>query len=321
MVKPNVNARQNAINTIRRNGLKRKLNYVKSHYLLYLMLLLPIAYYIVFHYRPMYGIVIAFKNYSIFKGIADSAWCGLQNFKKLFAIKEFSRAIVNTIRLNVLCLVFSFPAPILLALMLNELKSRNFKKVTQTILYLPHFLSWVIIGGLVSTLFATNTGLINNALVSLGMNRIPWLSENKWWIVMYVLVSVWQSIGYGAIIYMSAMSSIDQEIYEAARVDGCSRFKMMYLITLPSIKTTIVIMLILKIGGMMSIGFEQPQMLKNAMVNDVGDVISTFIYRYGIQNAKHSLSTAAGLLQSVINFVLVMSANAVSRKISDESIW
>lgn len=133
MVKPNVNARQNAINTIRRNGLKRKLNYVKSHYLLYLMLLLPIAYYIVFHYRPMYGIVIAFKNYSIFKGIADSAWCGLQNFKKLFAIKEFSRAIVNTIRLNVLCLVFSFPAPILLALMLNELKSRNFKKVTQTI--------------------------------------------------------------------------------------------------------------------------------------------------------------------------------------------
>lgn len=242
-------------------------------------------------------------------------------FKKLFAIKEFSRAIVNTIRLNVLCLIFSFPAPILLALMLNELKSRNFKKVTQTILYLPHFLSWVIIGGLVSTLFATNTGLINNALASLGMNRIPWLSENKWWIVMYVLVSVWQSIGYGAIIYMSAMSSIDQEIYEAARVDGCSRFKMMYLITLPSIKTTIVIMLILKIGGMMSIGFEQPQMLKNAMVNDVGDVISTFIYRYGIQNAKHSLSTAAGLLQSVINFVLVMSANAVSRKISDESIW
>lgn len=162
---------------------------------------------------------------------------------------------------------------------------------------------------------------ISNALASLGMNRIPWLSENKWWIVMYVLVSVWQSIGYGAIIYMSAMSSIDQEIYEAARVDGCSRFKMMYLITLPSIKTTIVIMLILKIGGMMSIGFEQPQMLKNAMVNDVGDVISTFIYRYGIQNAKHSLSTAAGLLQSVINFVLVMSANAVSRKISDESIW
>lgn len=307
--------------SLRQKQRAQKLNYIRSHYLLYLMLILPIAYYLLFHYRPMYGLVIAFKKYSIFKGVAASPWNGLENFRKLFAIKEFSRAIVNTIRLNVLCLLFSFPAPILLALLLNELKSKNFKKVTQTILYLPHFLSWVIIGGLVSTLFATNTGLVNNALVAIGLDRVPWLSDNTCWIVMYVLVSVWQSIGYGAIVYMSAISGIDQEIYEAARVDGCSRFKMMYLITLPSIKTTIVIMLILKIGGMMSIGFEQPQMLKNAMVNDVGDVISTFVYRYGIKNAKHSISTAAGLLQSIINFALVVSANAISRKISDESIW
>lgn len=305
----------------RKSAARAKLQYIRSHYLLYLMLLLPIAYYIIFHYLPMFGITIAFKDYSIFKGIAASPWSGMKNFNKLFSIREFSRAIVNTIRLNVLCLLFSFPAPIILALLLNELTSKSFKKVTQTILYLPHFLSWVIIGGLVSTLFATNSGLINNGLAALGLKRVPWLSDNGWWIVMYVLVSVWQPIGYGAIVYMSAISGIDQEIYEAARVDGCSRFKMMYLITLPSIRTTIVIMLILKIGGMMSIGFEQPQMLKNAMVNDVGDVISTFIYRYGIQNAKHSLSTAAGLLQSVINFALVITANGVSRKISDESIW
>lgn len=300
---------------------KRKLGYVRKHYLLYLMLALPIAYYIVFHYVPMYGVTIAFKNFSIFKGIGESPWVGFENFTKLFQIKEFSRAIWNTIRLNLLCLLFSFPAPIILALFLNEINSPRFKKVTQTILYLPHFLSWVIIGGLVTTLFATNNGIVNNALAALGVDRIAWLAENGPWTVMYVIVTVWQGIGYGAIVYLSAIAGIDQEIYEAARVDGCSRFKMMYLITLPSIRTTIVVMLILAVGGLMSIGFEKPQMLKNAMVNDVADVISTFTYRYGIENAKYSISTAAGLLQSVINFILVVSANAFSRKILDESIW
>ena len=246
---------------------------------------------------------------------------GFANFEKIFNIPEFTRALFNTIRLNFLNLLVCFPAPIILALLLNEIKGKHFKKITQTVLYLPHFLSWVIIGGLVSVLFATQAGLINQALVSIGLERIPWLGDGFWWIVMYVLVSLWQSIGYGAIVYLSAISGIDQEIYEAARVDGCSRFKMMYLITLPSIRPTIVIMLILKVGGMMSIGFEQPQMLKNQMVNDVGDVLSTFTYRYGIENAKYSISTAAGLFQSVINFVLVLSANAFSRKISDEGIW
>lgn len=301
--------------------LQKKLTYVKNHYLLYVMLLLPIAYYVIFHYYPMYGVTIAFKNFSIFKGVWDSPWVGLANFEKIFNIPEFTRALINTIRLNFLNLIVCFPAPIILALLLNEIKGKYFKKITQTVLYLPHFLSWVIIGGLVSVLFATQAGLINQGLVALGFERIPWLGDGFWWIVMYVVVSLWQSIGYGAIVYLSAISGIDQEIYEAARVDGCSRFKMMYLITLPSIRPTIVIMLILKVGGMMSIGFEQPQMLKNQMVNDVADVLSTFTYRYGIENAKYSISTAAGLFQSVINFVLVLSANTLSRRISDEGIW
>lgn len=312
---------QKSASALRPSPLKKKLMYVKNHYLLYVMLILPLAYYIVFHYYPMYGVTIAFKNFSIFKGVWDSPWVGFANFEKIFNIPEFTRALFNTIRLNFLNLLVCFPAPIILALLLNEIKGKHFKKITQTVLYLPHFLSWVIIGGLVSVLFATQAGLINQALVSIGLERIPWLGDGFWWIVMYVLVSLWQSIGYGAIVYLSAISGIDQEIYEAARVDGCSRFKMMYLITLPSIRPTIVIMLILKVGGMMSIGFEQPQMLKNQMVNDVGDVLSTFTYRYGIENAKYSISTAAGLFQSVINFVLVLSANAFSRKISDEGIW
>ena len=312
---------QKSASALRPSPLKKKLMYVKNHYLLYVMLILPLAYYIVFHYYPMYGVTIAFKNFSIFKGVWDSPWVGFANFEKIFNIPEFTRALFNTIRLNFLNLLVCFPAPIILALLLNEIKGKHFKKITQTVLYLPHFLSWVIIGGLVSVLFATQAGLINQALVSIGLERIPWLGDGFWWIVMYVIVSLWQSIGYGAIVYLSAISGIDQEIYEAARVDGCSRFKMMYLITLPSIRPTIVIMLILKVGGMMSIGFEQPQMLKNQMVNDVGDVLSTFTYRYGIENAKYSISTAAGLFQSVINFVLVLSANAFSRKISDEGIW
>ena len=312
---------QKSASALRPSPLKKKLMYVKNHYLLYVMLILPLAYYIVFHYYPMYGVTIAFKNFSIFKGVWDSPWVGFANFEKIFNIPEFTRALFNTSRLNFLNLLVCFPAPIILALLLNEIKGKHFKKITQTVLYLPHFLSWVIIGGLVSVLFATQAGLINQALVSIGLERIPWLGDGFWWIVMYVLVSLWQSIGYGAIVYLSAISGIDQEIYEAARVDGCSRFKMMYLITLPSIRPTIVIMLILKVGGMMSIGFEQPQMLKNQMVNDVGDVLSTFTYRYGIENAKYSISTAAGLFQSVINFVLVLSANAFSRKISDEGIW
>lgn len=285
------------------------------------MLFLPLCYYILFHYVPLYGITIAFQDYSIFAGISGSPWTGFQNFQKIFAIAEFSRAVRNTLFLNVLNLLVGFPAPIILALMLNEVKNGIYKKVTQTVLYLPHFLSWVIIGGLITNLFATNYGLVNQGLASIGLPKIPWLSENGWWVFMYIFVSVWQGIGWGAIIYLSAITGIDQEMYEAAKVDGCSRIGMMFKITLPSISTTIVIMLILRVGGMMSIGFEQPQMLKNAMVNDVGDVLSTFIYRYGIENNKFAISTAAGLFQSLINFVLVLSANAISRKISDSSIW
>lgn len=303
-------------------GKKRgTLGYIKQHYPLYLMLLLPLFYFIIFHYIPMGGLVIAFKDFNLKKGIWDSTWCGIDNFARLYATSKFWKAFKNTIVLNVLSLLIGFPAPILLALLLNEVRSRRCKKIVQTIVYLPHFLSWVIIGGMAVQIFATNGGMINIIFQKLGLHAVPFLSEAGAWIGTYIGISVWQSIGWGAIIYISAISSVDQEQYEAARVDGCNRFKMMYKITLPNIMPTIIIMLILKIGGMVSIGFEQPYMLGNAMVKEVSEVLSTYSYEVGMMNGKFSLGTAIGLFQSVINFTLVMTSNWVCKKVTGEAIW
>jgi putative aldouronate transport system permease protein len=296
-------------------------DYIKSHYLLYLMLLLPIAYYALFHYGPMFGLLIAFKNYNMFKGVFASEWAGFDIFKEILRMPEFVRSIRNTLTLNLLDLILGFPAPIILALMLNELNNGLFKKVTQTILYLPHFISWVIISGMVYQIFATNNGILNTVLHDLINLRIPFLTVGGWWIFTYFIVGLWQSIGFSAIIYMAAITSIDQEIYEAARVDGCSRFRMMWQITLPCISTTIIIMFILRIGQMVSIGFEKPLMLMNPTVYPVADVLSTFVYRVGVVNARFSIGTAVGLFQSVINFILVVSANKLSNKLTGESVW
>lgn len=299
----------------------KKKSYFRNHYALYLMLLGPILFYLVFCYGPMGGLLIAFKNYNFKKGIFGSEWCGLQVFERIFRTGKFWRSFKNTMVLNLLTLIFGFPAPIILALLLNEVKNGIFKKGLQTILYLPHFLSWVIIGGMTVQIFATDSGVINVMLKKIGFSGIPFLSEAIPWIGTYVGISVWQSVGWGAIIYLSAITGIDQEQYEAAKVDGCSRFKMMYKITLPNIIPTVVIMLILKIGGMVSIGFEQPLMLGNAMVRDVSEVLSTYAYTVGMEQGKFNMATAIGLFQSVLNLILVLSANKICKKISGESIW
>ena len=222
--------------------------------------------------------------------------------------------------LNVLGLVLGFPLPIVLALFLNEIRSKNFKKVIQTIIYLPHFISWVIVGGMMYQIFASS-GLINSVITRLGIGPVPFLSTNGWWIFTYFIVGIWKNLGWNTIIYLSAMTGIDQEIYEAARVDGCSRFRMMISITVPCIMETVVIMLILAIGGLASIGFEQPYVMQNSVVMDVADVVSTYVYRVGLQQGKFSIGTAVGLAQSVINFILVMSANAISKRVSGKGIW
>lgn len=295
--------------------------YFKKHYFLYLLLLIPIIYYLVFSYAPMGGIVIAFQNYKLKRGILGSDWIGLEVFQRVLSSSKFWRAFWNTVRLNALSLLFEFPAPIVLALLLNEMRRKRIKKAVQTILYLPHFVSWVVIGGMVTQIFASENGLLNTFFETIGLPKIPFLSDGIAWMGTYVGVSVWQSIGWGAIIYISAITGIDQEQYEAARVDGCSRFKMMYKITLPNIMPTIIIMLILKVGGMVSIGLDKPLMLSNPMVTSVAEVLSTYSYTVGLEQGQFNVATAIGLFQSVLNFVLVISANKLSAKISGESVW
>jgi putative aldouronate transport system permease protein len=296
------------------------IHYLHNHWMLYAMLALPVIFYFLFHYLPIPGIAIAFKDFNLFKGIWASEWVGLRYFKQAFGFKLFWVSVRNTMVLNVIGLVLGFPAPILLALFLNELRNKNFKKITQTVLYLPHFISWVIVGGMMYQLFASS-GFVNTVIKGLGGPSVPFLSSNGWWIFTYFIVGQWKNIGWNTIIYLSAMTGIDSELYEAARVDGCSRFRMMYSITLPCIMDTVMIMLILSIGGLASIGFEQPYVMQNSVVMDVADVISTYVYRVGLQQAKFSIGSAVGLSQSVINFILVISANSISKRLTDKGIW
>ncbi|HJC24414.1 MAG TPA: ABC transporter permease subunit [Candidatus Eisenbergiella merdavium] len=296
------------------------LSYLRRHWLLYAMLALPVLYYFLFCYRAMPGVVIAFKNYNMFKGIWDSPWVGLEFFERVSQSKTFWQSVRNTMVLNILGLVLGFPLPIVLALFLNEISHALFKKTVQTVLYLPHFISWSVVGGMMYQFFASS-GLINTVVKAFGGQPVPFLTNKGWWIFTYFIVGVWKSIGWNTIIYLSAMTGIDQEIYEAARVDGCSRFRMMTSITLPCIKDTVAIMLILAVGGMASIGFEQPYVMQNSTVMEVADVISTFVYRVGLEQGDFSIGTAVGLAQSVINFVLVISANAISKRVSGNGIW
>lgn len=300
--------------------LSKSLREVAQHKWLYVMLVIPVILIFLFSYMPMGGIAIAFKNYNMFKGVWGSEWVGLKYFRQVFSFTQFWDSVRNMLVLNVIGLVLGFPAPIILALFLNEIKHRHFKKTVQTVMYMPHFISWVVVGGMMYQIFASS-GLVNSIVHRLGGSGIPFLSNNGWWIFTYFFTGLWKSIGWNTIIYLSAMTGIDQQIYEAARVDGCSRFRMMISITIPSILNTVMIMLILAIGSLASIGFEQPFVMQNSVVMEVADVVSTYVYRVGIKQAKFSIGTAVGLAQSVINFILVISANAISRRITGESIW
>lgn len=296
------------------------LSYLRRHWMFYAMLAVPVLYYYLFCYRAMPGVVIAFKNYNMFKGVWGSPWVGLEYFKRVAQTEKFWLAVRNMMTLNILGLVLGFPLPIILALFLNEISHVLFKKTVQTVLYLPHFISWSVVGGMMYQIFSSS-GLINTIINALGGSTIPFLTDNGWWIFTYFIVGVWKSIGWNTIIYLSAMTGIDQEIYEAARVDGCSRFRMMTAITVPCIKDTVAIMLILAVGGLASIGFEQPYVMQNSTVMEVADVVSTFVYRVGLEQGNFSIGTAVGLSQSVINFILVLSANAISKRVSGNGIW
>ncbi len=295
----------------------------KKHLALTLMFLPVIVYFIIFKYVPMGGIVIAFKNYKIKQGIFGSAWCGLDNFTKAFATPTFARSVKNTLVISGLKLLFGFPAPILLALMLNEVTHIRFKKTVQTITYLPHFLSWVVLAGMFQQLLSPNNGAVNAVLRQVfGLkDSIYFLGSNQYFRGTLIVTDIWKNVGWSSILYLATISGIDPALYEAATVDGASRWQCTRYITLPSLVSTIVVMLILNIGSIMDAGFDQVFNLYNSAVYQTGDIIDTYVYRYGLGDMKYSLATAVGLFKNVIAFVLVVGTNLIARRISGEGIW
>lgn len=288
---------------------------------LYLFLLVPVAYYIIFRYVPMYGIVIAFKNYRLSDGIFGSAWAGLRHFERLFRSPDFYTILRNTLLLNVYSLVFGFPVPIILAILLNEVRSPTFKRVNQSILYLPHFISWVVLAGIFIQMLSPSTGIVNLFLRAVGLQPVFFMASPFWWPVVFVVSGIWKGAGWGSIIYLAAVSNIDPELYEAARIDGANKGQQIWNITLPGIKGTVAIMLILNMGSMMDVGFEHVFNLQNSAVQSVSDVISTYVYRVGIQGAQYSYTTAIGLFQSIISFILVVSTNKITKMMGENSLW
>lgn len=302
---------------------KRRFAWLRRDWQLYAMMAIPILWYLIFCYKPMTGLIIAFQKYNIFKGIKGSQFVWLENFKFVFKMRDFSIALKNTLWLNFLDLLFGFPVPIVLAILLNEMRTPRFKKISQTLLYLPHFLSWVIIGGMVMKIFAPTSGAINSALLKAGLidSNIPFLTDGKWWTFTYVLVGVWQGMGWGTILYLAAITGLDQNLFEAARLDGANKLQQIWHVTLPGIRSTIIVLLVMNIGRMMTIGFDRPFIIGNTKVQDVCDVISTFVYRAGIKNNQFARATAIGLFQSVVGLVLITGANWVSKLFDEEGIW
>ena len=293
--------------------------YLKNNYQLYLMLILPVLYLVLFKYKPMIGIIIAFKKYNIFRGVLASPWVGLSNFKEAFTAGQFWLALRNTLVLNIGDILFGFPLPIILAVFLYEIHNSFIKKSTQLILYLPHFLSWVIIAGIVQQLFAQQ-GLVNNIIAALSGHTVDFLSSQGWWRAVYWIAGIWQGAGYSLIIYLAALSGTDPSLNEAAYIDGATRMKRIWYVTIPQIKGTISMMLIMALGNVMSISFERPYMMGNTLVADASEVISTYVYKTGLQNMRYDYAAAVGLFQSVVGIVLVLMVNQMAKKFAEEGI-
>ncbi len=286
----------------------------------YLMALPVLAYYIIFHYTPMYGAIIAFKDYSPARGILGSPWVGFKHFISFTQSTYFVRVVRNTLLINVYALLFGFPAPIILALLLNEVKNRRFKMSVQTITYLPYFISLVVICGMIID-FTSKNGIVNQFLSLFGWQKTSLLIRPELFRTIYVSTSIWQNMGWGSIIYLAALSGIDIQQYEAAIIDGANRWKQTVHITIPGIMPTIIILLILRMGQLMNVGFEKIFLLYNPLTYETADVISTFIYRRGLLEMNYSYSTAVGLFNSVISFLLLLGANKISRAVGETSLW
>lgn len=295
---------------------------IQKNKYLFLLLAPVIIWYTVFAYGPMYGIQLAFKDYFIRDGIWGSPWVGFKHFEYLFtASPDFWKIIKNTLIISFYHIIFGFPAPIILALLFNELRFSFFKKVAQTISYLPHFLSWIVIGGILITLLSPNSGVVNYIIQWLGFDPIYFLGSEKYFRFTLVMSGIWKEIGWGTIIYLAALASIDSQMYEAAVLDGANRWKQTLFITIPSILPVIAILLILRVGSVLDAGFDQVLTLYSPAVYGVADTLDTYVYRIGLQNFQFSLTTAVGLFKNVVGLILVLFANFITKKMGQEGLY
>jgi putative aldouronate transport system permease protein len=298
------------------------LKYLKRRGFLLYLFFLPVAlYYAIFHYAPMYGVVIAFKDFSPFIGILKSPWVGFEHFITFFSSIYFFRLIRNTFLLSFYSILFGFPVPILLALILNELQSRRLRSIIQSLTYVPHFVSTVVVAGLLYTFLSPSVGFVNAILTALGGKEVDFLREPSWFRFLYVGSGIWQEMGWGSIIYVAGLASIDVQLYEAADMDGAGRLRKMWSISLPGILPIVVTMLLLNLGRLMTVGFEKVFLLYNSATYETSDVISTYVYRSGIMDQQYSFAAAVGLFNSVVTLVLLTGFNWISRRVSEYSLW
>ncbi len=297
------------------------LPYLWKHKYLYLMLVPALVYYIIFCYVPMYGASIAFKDFNPMLGIVKSPWTGFDTFKELFALKKFYSVFWNTLRISLIRLVFGFPFPIIVALMLNELREGKLKKGIQTSIYVPNFISWVVVGGILTNLLSTDSGIVNALIKALGFAPVGFLTDEKYFVPTMVVSMIWKTFGWNTIIYLAAMTGIDPQLYEAATVDGANRWHKLLHVTMPCIRSTIVIVLITRIGGLMQAGFEQIFVLYHPGVYKTADIIDTYVYRIGLQEGRFEMAAAVGLFKSIVNFILLVIANKAARMAGEEGIY
>ena len=302
---------------------KRKdtIKLMKRNVALYVFLIPALAYIIILNYFPMYGVQIAFRNYNFADGITGSPWAGLKWFEYFFTSRLFGSLVNNTLILSLYSLVASFPAPILLALIIHNISGTRMKRISQTVTYLPHFISTVVLVGMMSSFFSTNSGFVNTLVQMLGGSPKPFMGDPKYFRHMYVWSNVWQSVGWDSIIYMAALTSISPELHEAAMIDGAGRLRRIWHVDLPGISSTIVILLILRAGSIMTVGFEKAYLMQNPMNNTVSEIISTYTYKMGVLKAKYSYSSAIGLFNNVINVIFLTLVNSISKKLSETSLW
>ncbi|QCT01536.1 binding-protein-dependent transport systems inner membrane component [Paenibacillus algicola] len=297
------------------------MSYLKRALPVYIMILPGMLFFLIFKYIPMFGIVIAFKDYNPFRGFLGSDWVGLDQFVRLFTERDFMPLLYNTLMLSLMDIIFFFPAPIIMALLLNEVRLRFFKRSVQTILYAPHFLSWVVIVGITVVLFSTEFGGINQLLKSMGLPVINILTNADAFRWTWLIQNIWQGVGWGTIIFLAALSSVDPSLYEAASIDGASRLKQIWHVTLPALSGVIIILFILRLGNFMDIGFEHIYLLQNPLNQGVSDVFDTYVYRQGIVQGDFSYSTAVGIFKSIVGLVLIIGANTIVKRAGQEGVY